>query len=284
VWLAPVQDGGDGQQAWALAVGAAEDLVDLAWAPDGRHLLLVGRQQPNLGAERTSLRWLDVATGEASMLALLPSEVVPGSYAWSPDGHAVAFVVHTAQLAAVCLLSDAGAFRYLGDLGHDGLAGPPVAPVAWAPGGRLLYGALLRQAPANTTAIGLFGRPAVGLYLTEPFSGLGQPIGGEAGLVPLWRPDGARFAVGLPAGQASGSPLGSLGPGGVPGGLRVRALEDDGQVRDVAGLDLPTPGATAYGVRWDLAHRRALVITNRGSGDGPAHEYWLVDFGWGTGA
>ena len=40
-------------------------------------------------------------------------------------------------------------------------------------------------------------------------------------------------------------------------------------------------GPTAYGVRWDLAHQRALVITNRGSGGGPAHDYWLVDFGLG---
>ena len=56
-------------------------------------------------------------------------QVAAGTYVWSPDGRTVAFVVHTASLAAVCTLSVAGDFRYLGDLGHDGLLGPPVAPV-----------------------------------------------------------------------------------------------------------------------------------------------------------
>ena len=46
-------------------------------------------------------------------------------------------------------------------------------------------------------------------------------------------------------------------------------------------LGIPAPGPTAYGVRWDLGHRRALVVTNRASGDGPTHDYWLLDFGWG---
>jgi hypothetical protein len=267
VWVAPAQDGHDPRQVWALSDGT-EDLEDLAWAPDGQHLLLVGRQHPSLGAERTSLRWLDVGTGEASLLALLPSEVAANSAVWSPDGHTVAFVVHSAQLTAVCTLSDAGAFRYLGDLGHDDLAGPPVAPVAWAPDGRLLYGALLRQAPASASGLSAFARPAVSLYLADPFLGLGQPIGGEAGLAPLWRPDGARFAVGLPSGQDSG--------------LRLRALDDDGQAHDVATLDLPTPGATAYGVRWDLARQRALVVTRSAAGQGLAQDFWVLDFSWGV--
>jgi hypothetical protein len=43
---------------------------------------------------------------------------------------------------------------------------------------------------------------------------------------------------------------------------------------------VPAPGPTAYGVRWDLPHSRALVVTNRSAGGGPAHDYWLVDFGW----
>jgi hypothetical protein len=84
--------------------------------------------------------------------------------------------------------------------------------VVWAPDGRLLYGALLRQAPESTSGLSAFARPAVGLYLTDAFFGLGQPISGEVGLVPLWRPDGARFVVGLPSGQGSG--------------LRLRALDE----------------------------------------------------------
>jgi len=266
VWLAAAAGGELPRHTWSLPEGD-EELTDLAWAPDGQHLLLVGRQHPDLGSERTSLRWLDTATADAPLLALLPSDVAPGSYAWSPDGHTVAFVVHTAQLAAVCLLSDTGAFRYLGDLGHDGLAGPPVAPVAWAPDGGLLYGALLRQAPASTTSANPFVRPAVGLYLADPADALGHPLGGEAGLAPLWRPDGARFVVGLPSGQ--------------DGGLRLRALDRDDQAREVATLDVPAPGATGYGVRWDFTRQRALIITTHAAGQGPAHDFWLLDFGWG---
>jgi hypothetical protein len=71
-------------------------------------------------------------------------------------------------------------------------------------------------------------------------------------------------------------------PGGQDSGLRLRELDTQGNARDVAMIDVPTPGPTAYGVRWDLARNRALVMTNRTSSDGPAHDYWLVDFGWGT--
>jgi hypothetical protein len=177
----------------------------------------------------------------------------------------VGFVVHTASLAAVCTLSVAGDFRYLGDLGHDGTAGPPVAPVAWAPDGRVLYGALARQTPTSGPGSPFSQQPA-GLFLVDPAQAPGRPFGSTAALAPLWRPDGQFFAVGLPGGQDSG--------------LRLRALGAQGQARDVATLDVPTPGPTAYGVRWDLAHARALVATNRGQGDGPAHDFWLVDFGW----
>jgi hypothetical protein len=80
------------------------------------------------------------------------------------------------------------------------------------------------------------------------------------------RPDGQIFAVGLPAGQDAG--------------LRLRALDPQGNARDVATLDVPAPGPTGYGVRWELPHSRALAVTNRSTGSGPAHEYWLVDLGW----
>ena len=256
-----------------------EELVDLTWAPDGTHLILVGQQSVAGGAARTSIRRLDVGSGQAKDLALLPSQVAAGTYTWSPDGQTVAFVVHTASLAAVCTLSVAGDFRYLGDLGHDGLLGPPVAPVAWAPDGRVLYGALVSQAPASGP-ISPFGQDPTGLFLADPRAAPGRLFSSSAALAPLWRADGRVLALGLPDGQDSGSLLGPGGPGGIPGGLRLRDLDSQGNARDVATIDVPAPGPTAYGVRWDLAHRRALVVTNRAAGDGPAHEYWLVDFGW----
>src|SRR5205085_360704 len=131
VWLTATGADAQPRQVWT-ALDATEELVDLTWAPDNRHLIMVGRQPVTGGAARTVIHLLDTVTGETQDLALLPSEVASSTYIWSPDGQTVGFVVHTASLAAVCTLSLAGDFHYLGDLGHDGLAGPPVAPVAWA--------------------------------------------------------------------------------------------------------------------------------------------------------
>jgi len=263
LWLASFADH-DGHAVWALTE-PSEELVDLAWSPDSRHLLLIGRQHPSLGAARTSLRWLDTTTNDAPLLALLPSEVVPGSAVWRADGRAVAFIVHTASLTAVCTLDDAGGFRYLGDLGHDGLAGPPVVPVAWEPDGRVAYSAIRPQdASTSSNPFGL-STPAIGLFLADLTASPGQPVAGDTGLVPFWRPDGRLFVASLPAEGASG--------------LRLRALDGQSQVIDVATLDVPTPNATGYGLRWDASRQRALLVTNQAAASG-SHDFFLLDFGW----
>ncbi|TME21542.1 MAG: hypothetical protein E6I75_30950 [Chloroflexi bacterium] len=48
-------------------------------------LILVGRQSVAGGAARTSIRWLDLGSGQAEDLALLPSQVASGTWVWSPD-------------------------------------------------------------------------------------------------------------------------------------------------------------------------------------------------------
>jgi hypothetical protein len=116
VWLTSTSAGAGQRHVWTVSE-SNEDLVDLEWAPDGQHLIVVGRQLVNGGAARNAIHWLDFTAGEAQDLALLPSAVAPGTYVWSPDGQTVGFVVHTASLAAVCTLSVAGEFHYLGDLG-----------------------------------------------------------------------------------------------------------------------------------------------------------------------
>jgi len=263
LWVASFADHG-GHAVWTLT-DPSEELVDLAWSPHSRHLLLIGRQHPGLGAARTSLRWLDTTTNDAPLLALLPSEVVPGSSVWRADGRAVAFLVHTASLTAVCTLDDAGGFRYLGDLGHDGLAGPPIAPLAWAPDGRLAYSAI-RPQDASTSGSPLgSSTPTVGLFLADPTASPGQPVVGDTGLAPFWRPDGGLFVAGLGTERTSG--------------LRLRALDGQSQVMDVATLDVPTPNATGYGLRWDASRQRALLVTNQAAASG-SHDFFLLDFGW----
>jgi hypothetical protein len=159
--LVPAGAPATARHAWSTT-DPAEDLVDLELSPDQNHLLVVGRQPVSGGATRTAIHWLDIASGAEQDLALLPSEVAPDIYAWSSDGRTVAFVVHTASLAAVCTLSVDGEFHYLGDLNHDGLLGPPVAPVAWAPDRRVVYGALVGQTPAATSTSPFSVEPSAG--------------------------------------------------------------------------------------------------------------------------
>jgi hypothetical protein len=123
------------------------------------------------------------------------------------------------------------------------------------------------QLPAATSISCPFSQNPAGLFLADPANAPGHLFGTTPSLAPLWLPDGRLLTIGLPAGGDTG--------------LRLRELDRDGNAHDLATLNIPTPGTTAYGVRWDLAHQRALVITNRGSSSGPSHDYWLVDFGWG---
>jgi hypothetical protein len=215
--------------------------------------------------ERTSLRWLDTVTGTAQLLALLPSEVVPGSYVWRPDGHALAFLVHTASLSAVCTLSDEGEFHYLGDLGHDGTAGPPIAPVAWGTDGQLVYAALLPTLGAAPNPLGLGSSTPIGLFDADPNGEPGRSFGTTVGLSPIWWPDGRLLLAGLPVDRGTG--------------LRLRELDALGQSQDLVSIDVATPAATGYGFRWDLARQRALLVINRSSFDG-GRDYALLDFGW----
>jgi hypothetical protein len=264
LWLAGLDDD-QGHAVWTVEQ-PAEQLVDLTWAPNSQHVLVVGRQHPSLGMDRSSLRWLDTSTGTAQLLALLPSEIVPGSYAWRPDGHALAFLVHTASLSAVCTLSDAGDFQYLGDLRHDGTAGPPVAPAAWGPDGQLVYAALKPAPSAAPNPLGLGSTTPIGLFLADASGASGRPFGTAEGLSPTWWPDGRLLLAGLPTDHGTG--------------LRLRELDAQGQAQDLVSIDVATPSADGYGLRWDLARQRALVVTNRSSFDG-GHDYALLDFGWG---
>ncbi|MBV9598129.1 MAG: hypothetical protein JOZ87_14825 [Chloroflexi bacterium] len=229
VWLIPPGANVAAKHVWSV-IDPAEQLVDLEWAPDQTHLLVIGRQLVVGGATRTAIHWLDVASGTEQDLALLPSEVAPDTYVWSPDGRTVAFVVHTASLAAVCTLSVDGDFHYLGDLNHDGLLGPAVAPVAWAPDGRVLYGALVSQTPAATSTSPFSQNPA-GLFLADPAGAPGHPFGTTSSIAPLWRSDGRLLALGLPGSQETG--------------LRLRELDAQGNARDLASVDVPAPGPTA---------------------------------------
>jgi dipeptidyl aminopeptidase/acylaminoacyl peptidase len=110
--------GAAGEPRWRLAP-PDEQLTDLGWAPDGDSLLLVSSQRSAGGGQRSRLLLLAADGAEPRELVALPGEIVPGSYAWSPDGGRVAFLAQAGGLTALCLADLRGPFRYLADVSRD---------------------------------------------------------------------------------------------------------------------------------------------------------------------
>jgi len=257
------QDGEGGQQRYVLPASAADErLVDLSWAPDGKHLLLASRQQLPGGSQRTRLRWLPIDRGDPRELISLPSEVVPGSYDWSPDGERVAFLARTGQLISLCLLGTRdGAFHYLADLSRDDAGPLPFAPLAWSPDGRrLLYTAPVQDRP--TGGGWLFGsKTTAGLFAADLARPVGQRLGTAEGQFPIWRSDGSVLVLARPSG----------------GPLVLRQVEPSGESHDLAELSLRA--SSRFAVRWGVAHAQALITLPGPASLGSSQpEHWLVRF------
>jgi len=113
-----------------------EEVHDLAWTPDGHHLLVTVRLAAIAGgyapAPRSRLLLVDASPeqlGPPVELMTLPAEVVSGSYTWAPDGNWVAFLTQATSgsggnnFVALCAVDTraGGAisgFRYVADLGR----------------------------------------------------------------------------------------------------------------------------------------------------------------------
>ena len=109
VWTTSLGDDAD-HQVFALPPDdAGENLADLSWAPDGRHLLVVSRLARGTGGHWTRIRWLDFANGNARELVTFPGQVVVGSYLWSSKGDRVAFLTRLGQTTSLCALDSASA-------------------------------------------------------------------------------------------------------------------------------------------------------------------------------
>lgn len=270
LWLAQ-RDGGRGERLYVLPASAADErLVDLGWAPDGQHLLLASRQQLPEGGERTHLRWLPARGGEEQELATLPSEVVPGSYDWSPDGEYVALLSRAGQLTSLCVLGTRdGTFHYLADLGRDDGSPLAFAPLTWSPDGqRLLYAAPVED--HQVAGRWLFGpKTTIGLFAADIAHPIGQRLGSAGSQFPVWRSDGTVLVLA----RASG------------GRLVLRQVDPGGEGREPSARSGETPAELSlaapsrFAVRWDVAHAQALIILPGSAGIGPSQpEYWLVRF------
>ncbi|MCC7368841.1 MAG: PEGA domain-containing protein [Chloroflexi bacterium] len=254
--------GGPARTIFALPpappTGDADRLVDLAWDPRGDRLLAIVRGRPSAGL-RSRLLLLD-PDGRVTELAELPSEVVAGSYSWSPDGARLAFLARTDAGVALCIVATdgAGAPRYLADLGGDDPL--PFPPLAWSPDGAyMVYAAQDKDA---ATGGWLFSPRGPGLFAAAADRPRPTRLGAAEGLAPAWRPDGQLVTLARPKG--SGGPLG------------LRAIEPDGRVRELVELPLRTSGAVA--ARWDPVARRALVAARAGG----RVDHWLLDFRGGA--
>ncbi|HLG72486.1 MAG TPA: hypothetical protein VK009_18875 [Chloroflexota bacterium] len=266
LWLSAV-DGQGASRRYALPQqnGTTGQLLDVAWSPDGGHLLLVARQAAPAGGQRTVLSWLAADQGDPQPLVSLPDDVVAGSYSWSPDGAWVTFLATGSGHTSLCLLGvPNGDFRYLGDVNSGGLSHPlPVSPVSWAAdGSELLYSASAsRQADVGGW---LFAAgSATALYTVRPATPAPQLVPDGQGQSPTWLPDGSLLT--LARGKAGGP-------------LLLRHLIAGSPPVD--GPPLPLTAGPAFAARWDPSHAQALIVVH---GDGldlasSNDQYWLARF------
>ena len=264
VWIAPA-DGARGTRAYVLTTEIRDErLVDLSWAPDGRHLFLVTRYQLAGGGYRTRLLWLDAATRQVDKIANIPSEIVPGSYGWSPTSEHVALLARSGQTTALCLVrTDGTEIRYLTDLYQDDASPLAFPPVAWSSdGARMLYAAPL-QSPANAQGGWLWGaQSAPALFEVRVSRPQEQRVGTVEGQSPTWREDGSIVMLARPK---FGRPL------------TLRSVEMDGSIHDLG--ELPLKAGPTYAARWDVAHAQAIVAVRSAASTGANRpDYWLVRY------
>jgi PEGA domain len=238
---------------------AGEALVDLSWSPTRDAVLAVTASDVSDGTRRSRLFLLAAnAALSATELIGLPSTVVLGAYAWSPNGQHVAFVAHAGALNALCLLGRDGSFRYLADLDASETPPLPYLPVAWSPDSqRLLFVAPRQQLP--TPAEGWLNRPPRRvLYVADvdaPDPRLVAEVDAE---VAAWREDGR---IVLAARQRD------------DGRLDIQLLDEEGQARTL--VKLPLRVGPRYAVAWNTHLGQLLVADATGGGT----EFWLVGLG-----
>lgn len=261
VWLVTLDGAGDARVAgWRPPLEPTEMLVDVSWSPDAQRLLVMATR-PLDGGQALSRAWfLDASDQQAEQILSLPSQVVPGSAAWSPDGAHVAFEAHAQQINALCLLGLDGTFRYVADL-DAGTTAPLAYPAAsWSDDSqRLLFVAPHQHLPG--TAFDWLGATAQhALYVAT----LDQPT--PLGLAET-RLDQVAF-------REDGQVLG-LWRATADSPLHLR-LNDGSGASGQDLLELPLQVGSQYSATWDLAEAE-LVIASRAASGGT--EFWLARLG-----
>jgi Tol biopolymer transport system component len=261
VWLLQTRAGAvERTFGWRPALDDREQLQDLSWSPQADHVLVAAGEAIAGGAALTRF-WLVDAQGESAEQVLsIPSQVVPGTEAWSPDGSHIAFVAHAGGVNALCLLGTDGTFRYLADLDASYEAPLGVPAVSWsADSQRLVFVAPPQHLP-GVAFNWLRPDPQHALYVAT----LDQPM--PTGLADTqvddvaWRDDGALLGLWRASRDAT---------------LHARVMNAaGGDPHDL--LVVPLQAAAAYSAMWDLARANLLVVSRAASG---GNDYWLARLG-----
>ena len=220
-------------------------LTDLAWAPDGAHLLLVGARQDSSTGARNELLWRDPIQGTARTLLNLPTTIVPGSYLWSPEGDRLALLTRAGALQSLCLVGvQDQSFRYLADLQPTGSTPLLFPPLAWSPDShRAVYAAGVPSTPTTLGGWRLGDHSASGLFTTEVAGATSRRLGTILADAPVWRADGSVLALV----HANGSVTRSVAAVDVTSGLATPVGT------------LPLSSGSPAAVRWDAVHAQALI-------------------------
>jgi hypothetical protein len=201
--------------------------------------VLVVAQQSVKGGNRFHLLFVG-RHGRARDLAELAGQPVAGSWAWAPDGHAVAFLTRAGGLALTTLDIADGSVRYVDDLGNGTTQSAAlVAPATWDQAGRLLYAAPLRAAGRDSNSNG--STPV--LLSVDPGRTDARRVGSiEPVFAPIVRNDGILLTLA----RASGDEL------------VLRPVDPSGHVLAEQHLGVSVPGS--YAARWDLNHGQLVVL------------------------
>ncbi len=245
---------------WRAPLGPGEQLVDVSWSPAADRLL-VATSRALGGAPRSTRLWfVDVDALSGREVLTLPSDVVPGSDLWSPDGQRVIFLTRAGALNALCLLDLQGDFRYVADLDFSGESPLPYPRATWsADSQHVLFVAPHQHLPGSASGW-LEPDAHHAVYLADIADPTPLLIADTDADLAVWREDGQ---------------LMGLGRAGNDGALDLRLL---GVSRSQRLLELPLKpnSSLSYGAVWDTARARLLVASPTPSGD---VEFWFVMLG-----
>jgi dipeptidyl aminopeptidase/acylaminoacyl peptidase len=260
VWLVSAMPAAP-MTGWRAPLGPGEQLVDVSWSPTADRLLAVSLQPLPGGAVRSRMWLMEADTLSAKEVLNLPSQVVPGSEVWSPDGQRLVFVARAAALNALCLLDVQGDFRYVADLDPTPVSPLPYPPASWSLDSRQVLFVSPHQHPPGVASGWLQSDPRHALYVADVADPTPAVIGDADVDLAVWREDGQLIG---------------LGRAGNDVGLDVRLLPRGGSSQRLLEVPLRPGSSLPLGAVWDTARARLLVANPTSSG---GIDFWLVMLG-----